>query len=124
MRWADRLLLAFLVLDGFVVGVLSVAFAYLRFGGVVLPVAAVIAGVLNCVFLWLASSFTDGPARYLPLLAWLLALVIGSLPGPGGDVELDPSGALTIPTLLLLVIGAGLPAVLAWTGRLPAPDVS
>ncbi|MFW0792562.1 facilitated glucose transporter [Gordonia sp. CPCC 205515] len=124
MRWVDRVLLAFLAIDGFVVGVMSVGFAYLRFGGVAIPVAAVIAGVVNCVLLWLASLFTDGPARYLPLLAWLLALVIGGLPGPGGDVELDPSGTLLLPTLLLLVIGAGLPALLARSGRLPDPDLS
>ncbi|AZG48739.1 facilitated glucose transporter [Gordonia insulae] len=122
MRWSDRLLLALLVVDGFVVGVMSVAFAYLRFGGVAIPVAAVIAGLVNCVLLWLAAGYTDGPVRWFPLLAWLLALVAGGLPGPGGDVELIPEGPLMLPTLGLLAIGAGLPAVLAWSGRLPAAD--
>ncbi|WAC56141.1 facilitated glucose transporter [Gordonia sp. SL306] len=122
MRWSDRVLLAFLVIDGFVVGVMSVAFAYVRFGGIAIPVAAVLAGIVNSVLLWLASTYTDGPVRYFPLLAWLLALVIGALPGPGGDVELLPDGVLMLPTLALLAIGAGLPAVVAWSGRLPTPD--
>lgn len=122
MRPVDRLLLAMLVVDGFVVGVMSVAFAYLRFGGVAIPVAAVLAGIVNCVLLWLTAAITDGPARYLPLLAWLLALVAGAISGPGGDIVLLPDGALMLPTLGLLAIGAGLPFALVWSGRLPAPD--
>lgn len=122
MRPVDRFLLALLVVDGFVVGLLSVAFAYLRVGGVAFPVAAVLAGVVNCVLLWLTAAISDGPARYLPLLAWLLALVVGALPGPGGDMVLSPDGALMLPTLGLLAIGAGLPFVLVRSGRLPAPD--
>ncbi|MFW0786654.1 facilitated glucose transporter [Gordonia sp. CPCC 206044] len=123
MRWPDRILMAMLVVDGFVVGVMSVAFAYLRFGGVAIPVAAVVAGVVNSVLLWLAAAHTDSPVRYLPLIAWLLALVIGALSGPGGDVALVPDGTLLLPTLLLLVIGAGLPALLARSGRLPEPEL-
>jgi hypothetical protein len=122
MRPQDRALLGLLVVDGFVVGVMSVAFAYLRFGGVAIPVAAVLAGVVNCVLLWLAAGYTDGPARWFPLLAWLLALVIGAMPGPGGDVEILPEGPMLLPSLALLVIGAGLPGILAWSGRLPAAD--
>ncbi len=121
MRWPDRILLGFLVIDGFVVGLMSVAFAYLRVGGALIPAAAVLAGIVNCVLLWLAAGFTDGPLRYLPLLAWLLALVVGALPGPGGDVVLAPEGSL-IATVLLLVVGAGLPALLVRSGRLPLPD--
>ncbi|GAB91091.1 hypothetical protein [Gordonia rhizosphera] len=122
MRWPDRVLLGFLVVDGFVVGLMSVAFAYLRLGGALVPVAAVLAGIVNCVLLWLAAGFTDGPVRFLPLIAWLVALVIGALPGPGGDVALAPEGSLLIATVLLLVIGAGLPALLVRSGRLPLPD--
>lgn len=124
MRIIDRLLMVLLIVDGFVVGIMSVGFVYLRFGGVAIPVAAVLAGIVNCILLWIASSYTDGPVRWLPLLAWLVVLVIGGLPGPGGDVELLPSGSMMIPTLLLLILGAGLPALLARSGRLPSPDAS
>lgn len=117
----DRALLTLLIIDGFVVGVLSVAFAYLRFGGIAVPVAAIAAGLVNGVLLWLAAGYTDSPLRWGPMLAWLVALVIGSLPGPGGDVVLVPDGALLLPTALLILIGAGIPAALAWSGRLPTP---
>ena len=117
----DRALLTLLIIDGFVVGVLSVAFAYLRLGGIAVPVAAIAAGLVNGVLLWLAAGYTDSPLRWGPMLAWLVALVIGSLPGPGGDVVLVPDGALLLPTALLILIGAGIPAALAWSGRLPTP---
>ncbi|MFI8770973.1 facilitated glucose transporter [Gordonia sp. NPDC062954] len=122
MRPVDRALLALLVVNGIVVGVLSVAFVYLRFGGIAIPVAAVLAGIVNAVLLWLAAAITDGPLRFLPLLAWLLVLVAGALPGPGGDLVLVPDGTLVLPTLGLLAIGAGVPFLLAWTRRLPDPD--
>lgn len=124
MRAVDRVLLGLLIVDGLIVGVLSVAFAYLRVGGVAIPFAAVGGGLLNCQFLWLASRMTASGLRFLPLLAWLLVLVVAAMPGPGGDVALMPDGPMLVPTLLLLVIGLGLPMALIWTGRLPAPETS
>lgn len=119
----NRLLLALLTFDGFVVGLLSVAFAYQRFGGVALPVAALIGGLLNAVLLWLAAGYTSAPWRYAPLGAWGLVVVIaGGIPGPGGDVILSTSGNYLVQTLLLLVLGVGPAAVLGWTHRLPEAD--
>ena len=119
----DRLLLALLTLDGFVVGLLSVAFAYLRFGGIALPVAALIGGLLNAVLLWLAAGYTSSPLRYAPLAAWGLVVVIaGGIPGPGGDVILSTSGNYLVQTLFLLVLGVGPAAFLGWTHRLPEAD--
>ena len=84
----DRLLLGFLVVDGFAIGLVSVAFTYQRFGGVALPVAALAAGVVNAALLWLAAGLTATPWRYGPLAAWGLVVVIaGGLPGPGGDAD-------------------------------------
>ncbi|WP_439029491.1 facilitated glucose transporter [Gordonia terrae] len=124
-RALDRALLGFLVLDGFVVGLLSVAFTYQRFGGVALPVAAIVAGLLNVVLLWLAAGFTATAWRYGPLGAWgLVVLVAGGLPGPGGDVVLTPSGNFLWQTVLLLVLGAGPTVALIWSGRLPEPGRS
>ncbi|SDU46381.1 facilitated glucose transporter [Gordonia westfalica] len=119
----NRLLLALLTFDGFVVGLLSVAFAYQRFGGVALPVAALIGGLLNAVLLWLAAGYTSAVWRYAPLGAWGLVVVIaGGIPGPGGDVILSTSGNYLVQTLLLLVLGVGPAAVLGWTHRLPEAD--
>ncbi len=119
----DRLLLALLILDGFAVGLLSVAFAYQRFGGVALPVAALVAGLLNATLLWLAAGYTSSPVRYAPLGAWgVVVLIAGGLPGPGGDVILSTSGNYLVQTLLLLVLGIGPAAVLSWTHRLPEAD--
>ncbi len=119
----DRVLLGFLIVDGFAIGLLGVAFTYQRFGGVALPVAALVAGVVNAVLLWLAAAFTATPWRYGPLAAWGLVVVIaGGLPGPGGDVVLSISGGYLVQTLLLVVLGVGPCAALAWTGRLPEPD--
>ena len=97
MRPIDRIMLALLVVDGVVIGVLSLSFAYLRFGGVAVPVAAVLAG-------------------------WVLGVFVGAVPGPGGDVLLASDTGLAIPTMLLLLLGGGLPAALIWSGRLPAGD--
>ncbi|QMU18859.1 facilitated glucose transporter [Gordonia rubripertincta] len=119
----NRLLLALLILDGFVMGLLSVAFAYQRFGGVALPVAALIGGLLNAVLLWLAAGYTSSPLRYAPLGAWGLVVVIaGGIPGPGGDVILSTSGNYLVQTLFLLVLGVGPAALLGWTRRLPEAD--
>lgn len=124
MRAVDRVLLAFLTLDGLVVGLLTVAFAYLRVGGVAVPVAAIVGGVTNAVILWLAAGLTQSGGRFLPLIAWVAVLVVAAMPGPGGDVAIVAAGPMTVPTLLLMLIGLGLPVLLLWSGRLPAPERS
>ncbi|MGV9825255.1 MULTISPECIES: facilitated glucose transporter [unclassified Gordonia (in: high G+C Gram-positive bacteria)] len=122
MRILDRVLLGLLIVDGLIVGLLSVAFVYLRIDGVAVPAAAVGAGIGNCVLLWLAARQTDGPLRYGPLVAWLVVLVAAALSGPGGDVMLAVQGSMTLATLLLVVIGLGAPVALIWTRRLPEPE--
>lgn len=112
MRVIDRVLLGFLIVDGLIVGLLSVGFVYLRVGGAAVPIAAVIAGLLNCVLLWLAAKYTDGPLRYGPLVAWLLVLAVAGMGGPGGDVMLALQGSTTLATLLLVIIGLGAPVAL------------
>lgn len=119
MRAIDRVMVALLAVDGVVVGLLSLAFAYVRFGGVAVPVAAVIAGLVNCVLLWLAAGYTTTLWRFAPLIGWAVGVLVGAFPGPGGDVLLASDTGLAIPTMLLLLFGAGLPAALVWSGRLP-----
>lgn len=122
MRPADRICLALLIVDGLLVGLLTVGFAYLRIDGVLAPIAAVVAGVANSALLWLAAGYTASPLRYAPLLAWVLVVVVAVMPGPGGDIALATAGSSTGPTLLLLGAGLGLPLLLAWFRRLPTPS--
>ena len=122
MRVADRVLLGFLILDGFIVGLLSVGFVYLRLGETPVPVAAIAAGLLNCLLLWLAAKYTDGPLRYGPLVAWLIVLAVAGMGGPGGDVMLALQGSTTLATLLLVIIGLGAPVALVWSRRLPEAE--
>lgn len=122
MRPIDRVLLVLLVLDGLMVGVLSVGFCYVRFWGQPIPFVAVAAGLVNAVLLWLAARHTDGPLRFGPLVAWSIVVVTAAVGGPGGDVALYVGGTSTTATLFLVVLGLGIPAALIWSGRLPAPD--
>lgn len=119
----DRLLLALLTLDGLVVGLLGVAFTYQRFGGVAIPVAALLAGLANAALLWLAAGHTSSGWRWAPLGAWgLVVLVAGAVTGPGGNVVLSTSPNYLVQTLLLLVLGVAPAVVLSRTGRLPDPE--
>ena len=122
MRWIDRVTLGLLILDGFAIGLGSIAFCYLRFWGQPIPVVAVIAGLLNAAVMWLAARTTDAPPRFAPLVAWFLMIAVGFFGGPGGDVVLYPANPTLAATLMLLVFGAGIPMALAWSGKLPQPD--
>lgn len=84
----DRALFAVLVVDGFIVGVLSVFLTYTRIVDVPVPIGIAIALIGTTVLTWLASRLVDGPAKWLPLLAWFLVVIIGGFSGPGGDILL------------------------------------
>ncbi|MGC4932993.1 facilitated glucose transporter [Gordonia sp. DT30] len=121
-RWFDRLMLALLVVDGFVVGLMSVGFCYLRWWGQPIPVVAVLAGLVNVALLWLASRTTDSPVRFAPLAAWVLVLLIAAFTGPGGDTALYLGGTTIPATGMLVLFGLGIPVAVIWSGRLPRPD--
>lgn len=118
----DRVLLAFLVLDGAVVGLLAVGFSYLRFWDQPVPFVALAAGLVNALLLWLAARCTDSPLRFGPLVAWTAVLVIASFPGPGANAAVSIGGTTAIATLFLVLLGLGIPMALVWSGRLPQPD--
>lgn len=109
----DVMLLVLLILAGAAVGLLAVGFVYQRFWGIALPVAALLAGVVNTVLLRLAGEAVTG-WRFAPLGAFLAVLVIATFPGPGGNVVLGADWRV----LLLLVLGAGIPV---WTARSRVP---
>ncbi|WP_040525061.1 hypothetical protein [Gordonia effusa] len=113
-RIVDAALLAFLIIDGFVVGVLSVTLTYLRIGDAAVPVGIAIAMVGNTLLVWLASRFTDSPLRWGPLLAWVVVLLVSGVSGPGGDVLLITNWR----AMALLVGGVLGPVVLSWRGLL------
>ena len=116
MRLADRLVLLALILDGLILGVLSVAFLNVYAGTVPVPVTAVVGGLLVAWFVRIATDLTASAVRYGPLLAWLVPVCAGLLGGPGGDVMLYADWR----TLLLVVVGVGAPVVTSWVRRGPA----
>ncbi len=115
MRRVDHVLLAVLTGDGFIVGLLSIAFLNVHVGVVPVPVTALLGGLANAVLLWLAAGHTGSSARMLPLAGWVIAMGVGLFGGPGGDALLFTDWR----TLLLVLLGAGIPAVVSWSGRLP-----
>ncbi|SIS03067.1 hypothetical protein [Williamsia sterculiae] len=119
-QWVGRGLLVALGVDGFVVGLLSVVFLGTHVGSVPVPLSAIVGGLVTGGLVYLAALYTAGPARWAPLVGWVIAVGIGLLGGPGGDV-------LTVGdwrVLVLIVCGAGFPALLTWTDRLPNPGSS
>ncbi|GAB07522.1 putative membrane protein (Fun14 family) [Gordonia amarae] len=114
----DRVMVGLLTCAAVAVGVLSAGFAPQRFFGEQIPVVAVLVGLTNLVLLWLASGFSRGPGRVAPLIAWLLTLMVAAMAGPGRDEVLPLDGTDILPTFLLVVVGAGVPLVALWSGRL------
>jgi hypothetical protein len=108
MTWAGRGVLLVLVLDAVLLAVLELLFLPLRIGGVAMPVTAVLAAVSTP---WLVHSAAalGGPARVaaVPLVAWVVALLVFGVAGPGGDVLLPANWRS------MLLLGAGIfPAAL------------
>lgn len=98
----DNAFLVLLAFDGLLLGALSLAMNPLHVGAVPVPIGV----VPTLVFLpWLVRRAGEIDVRYLPgggpLWAWLLAVVVGGLFGPGGDAMLPPQW----PSLLLVAAG-------------------
>ena len=104
--------LAVLVVDGVLVGAVSLAFTPQYFGPVPVPLGVLVA-VLVLPWLVLRAGETDRRFAAAPAFAWFATVGILGLAGPGGDVLL-PS---TWQSLLLL--GGGIGAALWALRRLP-----
>lgn len=113
-RTLDAALVALLIVDGFIVGLLSVFLTYVRIGDAVAPIGIAIALVGNTALVWLASRFTESSWRWGPLLAWMVVLLAAGFTGPGGDVVLVTDWR----AIVLLLAGVAGPAVLGWRGAL------
>jgi hypothetical protein len=98
VRVRDRLTLAVLVVDAVVLAVLELLFVPLRFdgfllphvlGGMSLPVSALVAALTTP---WLVSVAGRVSPTLLgaaaPLIAWVLAVAVFGMFGPGGDLVL------------------------------------
>lgn len=106
-RVLDATILAVLVVDGFLVAIVAALFLPTYLGSVAFPISAVLAAVANVALIYAARSVRDSLAvAALPLAGFGFGFLVGVTSGPGGDVVL---GA-TWQTLLLLVLGVGVPA--------------
>jgi hypothetical protein len=84
-----RITLLVLVLDAVALAAVELLFLPLRLGAVPFPITILLAAVSTP---WLVRSAADlgGPrvAAAVPLMAWVLALGVLGVAGPGGDVLL------------------------------------
>jgi hypothetical protein len=82
----DGAVLALLVLDGALLGIFGLMFTPLYTNGIPVPMGAVLSFL---VLPWLVTRAGEIDARPAmagaPLIAWLLAIVVLVLVGPGGD---------------------------------------
>lgn len=104
----DRLIVALLIIDGAVIGVLSVFALPVWVGPVPLPISAVLAGAVNVLLVREAARHTDRtPLIAGPLLAWGAVFLLFALGTFGGSaiVPGDWRGAL-------LALVGGLPALM------------
>ncbi|MGN2636077.1 hypothetical protein ACTD5D_07760 [Nocardia takedensis] len=75
-------------------------------GAIPFPVTALLAGVLNVVFVIAMRTVTDRPGvALLPLAAWTFGFLVAASGGPGGDILLLSAW----PTLALFVCGLAAP---------------
>lgn len=120
LRFVSGALLGFLWLDGFLVGILAVAFLQLTIGSVAFPISALLAAVANYVLLWCSATLTAGAARYGALVAFAVAFFVAAAGGPGGDVVVPQDWR----AFLLLALGIAAPAFAGYAGVLPTPDAA
>lgn len=112
MTIAGKAELGLLTVCGAVVALLSVAYLYVYLGPVPVPVSALIGGGVNYLLLRQASTYTDSIARFLPLAAWTVVVLIAII-GPLGNTVVLVGFRL----LLLVVLGFGIPAITASAER-------
>lgn len=117
MKPVQVAVLVLLVLDAVVLAVLELLYLPLRFNGLPLPAlpgdppfpaAALVAAVTMPLLVWFASAISGKlSVAGAPMFAWLVALLVFGLTGPGGDAVLVPDWRA-----LLLLAGGVLPAAL------------
>lgn len=100
----DGALLALLVVDGLLLGAFGLVFTPLYSGGIPLPMGAVLSLLLLPWLVGRAGEIDARPAvAGAPLVAWIAAIGVLGLVGPGGDAMLLPDWQ----SLLLVFGGLG-----------------
>jgi hypothetical protein len=108
----DGALLVLLVLDGLLLGAFGLMFTPLYTNGIPLPMGAVLSILLLPWLVRQAGEIDARPAvAGAPLTAWVVAVGVLGLIGPGGDALLLPNWQSLL--LVLGGIGAGLWALRA-----------
>lgn len=119
----QRLLLALLTFDAFLLGLLELFFLPLRLDGIVLPklgdapipVTAVLAVITTPLLVRTTAKVVRPTFSVIPLLVWVLVVLGMGMAGPGGDLVLIQDWRA-----LLLIGGGALPGALALGGGLGA----
>ncbi|MFI5558270.1 hypothetical protein ACIA2T_03235 [Amycolatopsis japonica] len=117
----QRLLLALLTFDAFLLGLLELFFLPLRLDGIVLPkigdapipVTAVLAVITTPLLVRTTAKVVRPTFSVIPLLVWVLVVLGMGMAGPGGDLVLIQDWRA-----LLLIGGGALPGALALGGGL------
>lgn len=106
-------ILTLLALDGVLCALAAALLLPSYLGSFWFPISAVIAGAVNCALVWAAAQCTSSRRmRALPVLTFVGTVGVLALGGPGSDLVLAGAGIAGFGPLLLLLIGAGLPAFL------------
>lgn len=107
--------LALLTLDGVLTAVLGAFFLPLRIGVAPFPLSAFVVGAVNAALVWAAFQWTDsGRLAALPLWAWLAALAVLTVGGPGGDVVFGGRDVMAFGVLIYTAVGVAPSAWLLW----------
>ncbi|MGH3912789.1 MAG: hypothetical protein ACRDTC_05175 [Pseudonocardiaceae bacterium] len=103
MNLADRVTLVVLVLDAILLAALELLYLPLRIGAVPLPAVILIAAVSTPLLVRSAAKLGGPPGLAgAPLVAWVVAILVFGVAGPGGDVLLAENWRS------LLLLGAGI----------------
>ncbi|NUS45504.1 MAG: hypothetical protein HOQ24_17660 [Mycobacteriaceae bacterium] len=104
---ASRVVLALLVLDGFVTAVLEVLYLPTYLGQYPFPLSVALAAVLNAALVFAAATVAAGSGLRMaaPLIAWITGLACCAFAlAPGGSILL--TAGMSGRALLLLIVGA------------------
>ncbi|MBE9375670.1 hypothetical protein IQ251_14550 [Saccharopolyspora sp. HNM0983] len=108
MTARDRVLLGVLVLDAVLLAVLELLFLPLWLGTVQFPITAAVAAVTTPLLVAEAARLSRSRlVAAAPLLAWLVAMFVFGVLGPGGDIVLIGDWRA-----LLLIGGGALPGAM------------